>query len=278
FQQLPYIYVLTVPNLQKQNMALRFNVAATRAWRAPGHPQSCALTEWPVDDLAAKLGLDPMQLRLKNLPENSSDAMAKAPQSLQAQWNPIWTEEIKIAAKLAEWEKKWHPPGHGPQKGPIKHGIGMAIHTWGGGGNPNNDVYVTISSDGSVLVESSTQDLGTGERTVLAIVAAEILGLEVKDITARIGESPVGRSTGSGGSTTCPGTAPAALIAAVAARDAFLQKIAPRLMVKPEDLAVEPGKIVDKANNKSWAWKEACAKLGMDVIKGQGNHPGNPNP
>jgi xanthine dehydrogenase YagR molybdenum-binding subunit len=278
FQQLPYIYAPTIANLKKENRAVRLNVAPTRAWRAPGHPQSCALTEWPVDDLAAKLGVDPMQLRLKNLPPNSADAAKKAPQSLTALQNTIWNEEIKIAAKLAEWDKKWHPPGQGPDKGAVKRGIGMAIHTWGGQGNPNNDITVSISSDGSVLVQSSTQDLGTGERTVLAIVAAEVLGLEPKDITTRIGESDYGRSTGSGGSTTCPGTAPATLIAATAARDALFQKLAERLSAKAEDLAIEPGKIVDRANKRDWAWKAACAKLGMDVIKGQGNHPGNPNP
>src|SRR5262249_43657509 len=152
-----------------------------------------------------------------------------------------------------EWDKKWHPPGQGPDKGAVKRGIGMAIHTWGGQGNPNNDISVSISSDGSVLVQSSTQDLGTGERTVLAIVAAQVLGLEPKDITTRIGESDYGRSTGSGGSTTCPGTAPATLIAATAARDALFQKLAERLSAKAEDLAIEPGKIVDRANKRDWA-------------------------
>ncbi len=147
----------------------------------------------------------------------------------------------------------------------------MALHTWGGAGRKDNDVKVTISSDGSVLLESSTQDLGTGERTVLAVVAAEILGLEPENITTRIGESQYGRSTGSGGSTTTPGTAPATLNAAVAARDALLEKLADRLKAKKEDLAVEPGKIVDKANNKSWKWKEACARLGMDTVVGTGN-------
>jgi xanthine dehydrogenase YagR molybdenum-binding subunit len=127
-------------------------------------------------------------------------------------------------------------------------------------------------------VQCSTQDLGTGERTVLAIVTAEILGLEPKQITTHIGESEYGRSTGSGGSTTCPGTAPAALIAATAARDDLLQKIAGRLGAKAEDLVIEPGKILDKANQKSWDWKAACAKLGMNTAQGRGNHPGNPNP
>jgi xanthine dehydrogenase YagR molybdenum-binding subunit len=277
FQQLPYIYVATIPNLKKVNNTVRLNVAQQRAWRAPGHPQSCALTEWPVDDLAAKLGLDPMQLRLKNLPQNSADAMAKSPQSLTALWNTIWTEEIKIAAKLAEWEKKWHPPGQGPDKGPIKHGIGMAIHTWGGAAGTPNDISVSINSDGSVLVQSSTQDLGTGERTVLAIVVAEALGLEVNDITVRIGESPFGRSSGSGGSTTCPGTAPVAYVAALAAREEFLQKVAgPLASKKAEELTLEPGKIVDKASKKSWSWKEACARLGRDSAKGEAKSPPPP--
>jgi xanthine dehydrogenase YagR molybdenum-binding subunit len=175
-----------------------------------------------------------------------------------------------MAAKEIGWKDKWHPPGKG-EKGPIKTGLGMALHTWGGGGRGPNDTRITISSDGSVLVQCSTQDLGTGERTVLAIVIAEVLGLEPKDITVKIGESPMGRSTPSGGSTTCPGTAPAALNTAVTARDSLLAKIADRLKAKVEDLTIEVGKITDKANKKSWTWKEACAKLGMDTIEAKGD-------
>jgi xanthine dehydrogenase YagR molybdenum-binding subunit len=213
-----------------------------------------------------------MQLRLKNLPENDPAAVAKSPQSIAALRHTIFEEEIKIAAKLAEWDKKWHKPGEGGN-GVVKHGIGMAMHTWGGGPAPGNQVTITIDSNGGVLIQSSTQDLGTGERTVLPITAAEALGLEVKDITVRIGESPFGPGSGSGGSTTCPGTAPLGYNAAVAARDDLFDKIAGKLGAKKDDLAVEGGKVVDKANNKSWAWKEACAKLGMDTAKGEAKSP-----
>ncbi|HXG08575.1 MAG TPA: xanthine dehydrogenase family protein molybdopterin-binding subunit [Gemmataceae bacterium] len=267
FNELPYVYSDAIPNIRKDNLVVRLNCAPQRAWRAPGHPQSCIMTEWPIDDLAAALNMDPMQLRLKNLPPSPPGAG----NTWQGVREKLYAEEIKIAARLAEWDKKWHPPGKGPTKGPIKHGIGMALHTWGGAGRANNDITITISSDGSVLLESSTQDLGTGERTVLAIVAAEVLGLEPRDITVRIGESQYGRSTGSGGSTTTPGTAPAALNAATAARDALLDKLAPRLNAQKENLAIAPGKIVDRANKKEWAWKEACARLGMDVIVGKGD-------
>ena len=131
FQVLPYIYTPSIPNLKKENVAIRVNAFSVRAWRAPGHPQSCVMTEWPLDDLAAKLGIDPLQMRLKNLPANSDAAIKGAPTSLQAIQHTLYTTEIQKAAELAEWDKKWHPPGKGPGKGPIKHGIGMALHTSG---------------------------------------------------------------------------------------------------------------------------------------------------
>jgi xanthine dehydrogenase YagR molybdenum-binding subunit len=264
---LPYVY--PVPNTKVSYTTVRLNAGGQRAMRAPGHPQGCFLTECPIDDLAAKLGLDPLQMRLKNLPQNDADAVKSSPQSINALRNTIYTEEIAIARRLSEWDKKWHPPGEG--KGILKHGIGMAIHTWGGSAGKPNLINVTISSDGSVLVRCSTQDLGTGQRTVLPIVAAEVLGLEVKDITVQIGDSSYGPSSGSGGSTTCPGTSPPMLQAAAGARDALFKKIADRIGAKADDLTIEPGKIVDKSNNKSWAWKQACARLGMDTVMGQGN-------
>jgi xanthine dehydrogenase YagR molybdenum-binding subunit len=183
----------------------------------------------------------------------------------------VYRAQIEIAAKMSDWKKRWHPPGQGPSKGPIKHGIGMGLHTWGGFASAQpNEVTITISRDGSVLAETSSQDLGTGQRTVNALVTAEILGLEVLDVTARIGESQLGASSGSGGSTTLPSQAPATLLAASAARDDLFAKIAPKLNTKPENLSIAVGKVVDKGSGKSYSWKEACAALGMNQAKGQG--------
>ncbi|MFL5241807.1 MAG: xanthine dehydrogenase family protein molybdopterin-binding subunit [Gemmataceae bacterium] len=290
FTALPYVY--PIPNVRRKHTVIRLNAGSARAMRAPGHPQNCVLTEGAIDDFAAQIGMDPLQVRLKNLPESETRvvetarsqgklkdlpddnaevvaAIAAAKQSFNFLRNTIYQDEIKTAARLAEWDKKWHPPG--ADKGVVKRGIGMAMHTWGGGGYPSHDVTITVNSDGSVRLESSTQDLGTGERTVLAIITAEALGLQPGDIDIRIGESPFGRSGGSGGSTTCPGTAPAVLNAACAARDALFEKLAPKLNAKKEDLAIAAGKIVDKANNKNYSWKEACARLGRDVIQGKGD-------
>jgi xanthine dehydrogenase YagR molybdenum-binding subunit len=261
FTGLPYVY--TVAFVKRQHRVVRVNSQRVRAMRAPGHPQSCYLTDLAVDDLAARLGLDPLQVRLRNLPAND---MAAPVNSFPRMRRDIYTREIQLAREVSQWDKKWHAPGRG-EKGPIKHGIGMALHTWGGGPGAPNDIRVTISSDGSVLMQCSTQDLGTSERTVLAIVAAEVLGLQPCDITVNIGESPFGRSSPSGGSTTCPGTAPVALNAANAARDAFLARIAPRLNVQAGDLVIEPGRVVNRTNREqSWPWRQACARLGMDAV------------
>ncbi|HEX5269957.1 MAG TPA: xanthine dehydrogenase family protein molybdopterin-binding subunit [Gemmataceae bacterium] len=266
----PVPYVYPVPSNWNKHTMVRLNTAMLRAMRAPGHPQSCVLTDCPLDDLAAKLGMDPMKVRLMNLPQNDPNAVTRSPQSFPALRNTIYTEEIKIAARLSDWEKRWHPPGKGPGTGPVKHGIGMGLHTWGGQASRPNDVAVTVSSDGSVLVESSTQDLGTGERTVLAIVVAEVLGLQPHDVTIRIGESQYGRSGGSGGSTTCPGTAPVCYDAAITARNELLDKIAMRLKANKDDLSIEPGSVVQKGEGgKKYAWKEACAKLGMETAVGK---------
>ena len=156
--QIPYVY----PGIAFSRTVeiVRLNTQASRAWRAPSHPQSCTLTDQPLDDLAARLNINPMEMRLRNLPANDNNAAQMAPFSWNAIRNTVYRQEIEIARKLSEWDRKWHAPGAG--NGPIKTGIGMALHTWAGTGNNNNDVRVTISNDGSVLVQSA--DAGSWHR------------------------------------------------------------------------------------------------------------------
>jgi xanthine dehydrogenase YagR molybdenum-binding subunit len=280
---LPYVYLDAVPNWKRAHSIAFINAGGARAMRAPGHPQNCVLTEFAVDDLAAKLGIDPLVVRRKNLPPNN--LQAKDQNSWAARRNTVYNEQLDLAVKLSGWKEKWHPPGQG-KAGTVRHGLGMALHTWGGfaaGGNQPNECNVIIGRDGSVTAETSTQDLGTAQRTVTAIVVAEILGLEPTEIVTKIGESQYGFSSGSGGSTTCPSQAPAALLAARAALEDLFKKVAPRVGADPADLSIEAGKVVGK-EGKSWAWKEFCARLGMDEAKGKGQwsqgisqQPGNEN-
>lgn len=251
---LPYVYE-DIPNVSTAMKSVRTNIHVTRAYRAPGHPQGCYVMESVMDDLAARLGKDPVDMRLANLPGGLV--------------GDIYRKELAIATEMFGWKKKYHPPGEG-SKGPIKTGVGMGCHKWGGTGVPREQMLVEINADGSVLVQSSTQDLGTGNRTVLAIVAAEVLGLKPDQINAQIGESQWARSHGSGGSTTCPSTGPVTLIAATKARDELFSKLAPVFEAKPEDLACADGMIMVKGGGKSMPWKEAVRKLGMDKVSALG--------
>jgi xanthine dehydrogenase YagR molybdenum-binding subunit len=265
---MPYVYQDGVPNWKRAQQVVRLNAGAARAFRAPNHPQNCLVTEFAIDDLAGKLGIDPTVIRRKNLPPGQAQANATS-------WNRIrhdlYNQQIEIAQKLSDWKAKWHPPGQGAGTGPVKLGIGMGIHTWGGGASQVNHCTVVITRDGTVTAETSSQDLGTGLRTVDALVVAEILGLEPSDIVMKVGESNLGSSTGSGGSTTTPNQAPAALRGAEGARDDLFAKVAPRVMAEAADLAIEPGKVVNKKNGQSWAWKEFCARLGMDEVRVRGD-------
>ena len=192
---LPYVY--SVPNTAVTQSTVLTNFGNQRAMRAPRHPQSCALTEAAMDDLADKLGMDPLEFRLKNL--NPGDFHT-----------PIYEAELKMGAELIGWHEKRKPRGQ-TGTGPISHGLGVALHQWGGGGTQDKKVSCTINADGSVELRSATQDIGTGARTVLAIIAAEVLGLKPTDIFSNIGNSGFPPGQASGGSTTTPSMAPPCL-------------------------------------------------------------------
>src|SRR5262249_413945 len=148
---LPYVYPF---QHKRSHTIVRLNRGQAQAMRAPGHPQSCFFTDSALDDFAARIGMDPMEVRLKNLPPSLPQAAKGDPHAVK-----VYDREIAIAARLSKWKEKWHPPGKGKAKGPIKHGIGMALHSWGGQANPQlNEVTVLIGSDGSVTARTSSQD------------------------------------------------------------------------------------------------------------------------
>lgn len=243
---LPYVY--DVPIASRSHSEVFVNGGGARAMRAPGHPQACAIMEATMDDLADKLGIDPLEFRLKNLPETDFKT-------------PIYQGEIKMGADLIGWKENRKPRGQNG-KGVNKRGLGMALHTWGGGAARDKQVTCAINPDGSVELKSATQDIGTGARTILAIIAAEVLGLQPTDVTSNIGNSTFVPGQASGGSTTTPSMSPPCLTAVTQARDALFEKIAPVIGVKAADLSLKEGKLLVKGDEKM-SWKDACRKLGM---------------
>ena len=252
----PLPYVINIPNQRKQHTAIATNIGPARAWRAPNHPQGCLITMSALEDTAARIGMDPVDLLLKNI-------------QLTGRLADTYSAELKKGAELMEWKKKWHPRGE-KSPGPIKRGLGVSLHTWGGGGHDSR-CQVTIHPDGSVEVSLGSQDLGTGTRTVIAIVAAETLGLPLQAVKVNIGDTSYPPSGGSGGSTTVGGVSSSTRRGATNALNELLEKVAPALGAKADDLEAVNGRIQVKGDAlKSLTWKQACAKLDATPITAQG--------
>jgi len=257
---IPYVFT-EIPNKRLNHTAVAVNAGPSRAWRAPSHPQASLITCAAFEDLAAKLHMDPLDLFSKNLAYTSRAETYKA--------------QLEKAAEIMEWRKRWHPRGQG--HGPVRQGLGLAINTWGGGGHASQ-CRTTINPDGSVVVEIGTQDLGTGTRTAITMVAAETLGLPLDAINLRIGDSNYPPDGASGGSTTIGGVSPSTLKSATNARKKLFEAVAPSLGVAPEQLAAVDGRIQVKDDpSKSLTWQDACRKLGSTKISEMGeNNPRNP--
>lgn len=251
---LPYVFT-KIPARRTRHTAIRTNIGPSRAWRAPNHPQMCLVTLCPMDDLAAKLEMDPVEFLRRNL-----DFTVRP---------EIYAAELDKAAELMEWSKKWHPRGQG-STGSIRRGVGVSVHTWAGGGNQSN-CTVTIHPDGSTEVSMGTQDLGTGTRTVIGIVAAETFGLPLEGVKVNIGDSSYPKAGASGGSTTVGGVSSSTRDGATKALNELFAKVAPSLGVAPERLVARNGQIMEQGNSsKSISWKQACAKLGTTPITANG--------
>lgn len=255
---LPYVF-RGVPNKRMTHTSVSINAAPQRAWRAPNNPQLSYLTCAAMEDLAAKLNMDPVEFFHKNL----EYAGAPGPDVFRAQ--------LQKAAELAEWKKLWRPRGQsGP--GPVKRGLGIGFNMWYGLGHASR-ALTRIHPDGSVEVEIGSQDLGTGTRTVIAMVAAETLGLPVSAIKVKIGENAYPPSGASGGSTTVGGVSASTRKSSMNALVKLFEVVSDALGAPPGELEAVGGKIQVKGNpSKSITWQAACKKLGTKTIQEMGEN------
>ena len=234
------------PNVHTEEYDVFTNTGPAAAMRAPGHPQGAFALEQAIDELAEKLGMDPLELRDKN------------------DEHPARREERRIGAQLCGWSER-HKPG--ADSGPIKRGLGVAQSVWYRIGDKDSHAEVRIGRDGSVEFMSSVQDIGGGIRTILAQVLAEELGLQPRDITMKIGDTTFPQGPSSGGSQTTNSITPAARNAAYKAKQLFLEDIAPALQVSAKDLAMSDGKVFAKNDpSKSLTFKQAAGRMKSEEI------------
>ena len=258
---LPYVLRNKMPNYRLNHTAVALNAGPQRAWRAPNHPQASFLTCSAVDDLAAKLGMDPYDVFFKNV------EYTERPE--------VYRKQLAKAAELIEYRKLWQP--RGKQTGVIRRNVGIGINSWNGAGHASK-AKMNIHADGSVELEIGTQDLGVGTRTILSQVAAETLGLPMSMITIKIGNNAYPPSGPSGGSTTVGGVCSATRKASVNSLAKLFEAVAPSLNVPADQLEVLDSRVRVIGNpDKGMSWKQACQKLGTNTISEMGeNDPKKP--
>jgi xanthine dehydrogenase YagR molybdenum-binding subunit len=229
------------PNVRTRRRNVYINTGEQRPMRAPGHPQCSWALEQMMDSLAEKLDMDPVELRLKNL-TTVSQGRGGIPYTSTG-----FKECLEEGAEAFGWAAARERPQN---EGPLVRGVGMAGGLWAAGaGGPPSTAIVKYFLDGSVNLNMGASDIGTGTKTVMAMVIAEELGTGLDRIQIEHADTGTTQfATPSGGSKTVPTEAPAVRAAAIDCRDQLLAMAARQLEVPPSDLELESGRVVSKQN------------------------------
>jgi xanthine dehydrogenase YagR molybdenum-binding subunit len=242
------------------------NVSGMESFRAPFHAEGAFALEGALDLLARKLGMDPLELRRKN--HATEDPAKQRPYSTEL-LRECWTSVAeRIGWHSARMRKK--------NTGRFVRGVGMASQVWGGAGGPPAYAVVRLNRDGTALVQTGTQDLGTGARTIFAQIAAEALGLPLKAVRIVVGDTDAGPYTNnSWGSMTTPSVGPAVRMAAEDAKRQLFEVAAEMLRAKPNQLEARRGRI-SAQGGASVTIRKVTEQLGDIMIMGRGHRGPNP--
>ncbi|UCD23748.1 MAG: xanthine dehydrogenase family protein molybdopterin-binding subunit [Gemmatimonadota bacterium] len=227
------------PNVRTETTDIYINAGPARPFRAPGHPQCSWALEQMMDALAQAIDMDPVELRLRNIPTVS-----------QGRNNIPYTTTglracLEEGARSFEWQQTkdaitTESDSH------IRRGIGVASGLWvAGGGGPPSTAIVKIYADGSVNLNMGASDIGTGTKTVMAMVVAEELAIAPGDVQIEWADTGSTQyATGSGGSKTVPTESPAVRAAAIDVKAQLLELAAGEMEVDASLLSLADGKVV----------------------------------
>jgi CO/xanthine dehydrogenase Mo-binding subunit len=244
------------------------NTAPMASFRAPGHTEGNFGLERAMDVLARALDIDPLELRRRNY--------ADTDQERRRRYSSKQLDECyRLGAERFEWKQARARSRAATST--IRRGVGVASVIWGAGGGPPAYATVRINRDGTIEVLTGAQDLGTGARTVMSQVAAEVLGAKVGDVRTILGDTErLPFASNSWGSITTASVAPAVRVAAEEARDALFDAAAGMMDAEPRDLEAHDSEIHVKASDKCMCFSDVCEKLGDVMIIGQGSRGPNP--
>jgi xanthine dehydrogenase YagR molybdenum-binding subunit len=241
----------------------KINTPPMKAFRAPGFVEGTFGLECLLDELAAKLELDPLEIRRLNYAPATDDRPYSSKNLMECyrRAEPHWQRRAKVRAR---------------SEGPWKRGIGLASQVWYGGGGPPSYAWLRLGSDGRATVITAMQDIGTGTATAMAQIAAEELGLPLDRVDFVQGDSARGPySVTSAGSSTTPSMGPAVRSAAADAARQVIEIAAQRFEKEERVLSLVNGNVVS-ADGGAWPIEEVVGLLDDAQILGQGARGPNP--
>ncbi|MEV6643228.1 xanthine dehydrogenase family protein molybdopterin-binding subunit [Amycolatopsis sp. NPDC051371] len=242
-------------NLSISQKIVPLNVPPTTFMRAPGEAPGSFALESAVDELAVKLGMDPIELRVRN---NST-----APPGHDLQWSSKHLDEcFRVGADRFGWA---HRPAGSRTDGDWLVGMGVATAVFPALRFPAT-VGITLRADDTAVVATSGADPGTGLLTVLSLVGAESLDIPADRITPRLGDSTLPPGGMSGGSTATASAGTAIMLAATKAIDELTALAAdPGAPFDGQEVTYADGRVF--ADGKSMTFGELLRTVGRESLE-----------
>jgi xanthine dehydrogenase YagR molybdenum-binding subunit len=179
------------PAIRTRPMVVPLDILPPYSMRGPGTTPGSFALESAVDELAERLGVDPLELRLRN--EAAVGPVSGLPFS-----NRNLAECLREGARRFGWATRDHRPRQ-QREGHLLVGTGLAATSFSTGAFPSS-ASITAETDGTFTVAIGAADIGTGARTALTAVAADALGVGTDDVRIRIADSDLGPAWSAGGS------------------------------------------------------------------------------
>jgi CO/xanthine dehydrogenase Mo-binding subunit len=254
-----------IPNAWVDSYAVYTNTTPAGGFRGYGVPQVCWAYERQMDEIASALGLDPLEIRLRNVVyDGDSFSTGQTMRDIHV------ADLLRTAAERIGWQQPLPPPD-GTRK---RRGRGIAATVKGTITPSTSTAIIKLNEDGSVNLLVSTTDIGQGSRTVLAQIAADSLGVPFESIHVAYPDTeltPWDQTTSSSRSTAMMGGA--VLRAADNVRRQLVELAASLLEVSPEDLQAEDGSVrVTGAPTRELSYADVVRRSRSGNILGTGTY------
>ena len=235
-----------IPNLLVDGYDVVTNKQKVQAYRAPGQPQGAFAVEPLIDELAEKLGMDPLDFRLKNAVKEG-DRM------------PNGVPHPYFGIREMEEAMKAHDHYQTPLAGP-NQGRGVAVgYRWQGG--QASSATITVNNNGTINLITGSVDIG-GSRTAVAMQAAEILGIAAEDVSPTVVDTDTIGWTGvTGGSRTAFDSGRAAIQAAEEIVQSMKARAAMLWEIEEDDVSFDKGTFLCAKTEDNISFKDLAARL-----------------